>query len=245
MEFRPGTMDEYIYTQVVGRNEYNLPRRLGETAPIIDIGGHIGSFAIACWYRGSRNIHIFEADIGNYHQILKNTKGMDGIHAYNFAVWRSDRVGEVLRHTGYTDVTASISNTGGGNVFWTDSINTGIEIPTISLDEIIKSVTDFYDNPTVQYLKIDAETSEFPILLTSQLVTEVDRIVGEFHEVGGEYNSNYIPEHAKVDGVDAFTIEVLSGNLKEKGFRTTYVRSGDTNLGYFSSIKVRTPYLDY
>lgn len=231
-QFRPNTLDEYIFKQVVGGNEYRLPRALQADARIVDIGAHIGSFSYACWLRGARHITAIEADEANYHAARQNLADTS-VDVRRMAVWRSDPewTGVSVRHTGHTQ-TGEWSNTGGGNVLWADGAQ--FEVPTVSLDTVL---TDWLQSKPVRLLKIDAETSEFPILLTATRLDLIHEIVGEFHEVGGQYNDNYIPDHAKVPGIDAFTIDILQECLDSQGFYTQYTRFPGSNMGHFRSTR--------
>ena len=62
---RPGTLDRYIYEQVVEYNEYGLPDRFDPADVVVDVGVHIGAFALAVLERGCRHVHGIEADREN------------------------------------------------------------------------------------------------------------------------------------------------------------------------------------
>ncbi len=44
---RPETIDRRVFRQVVVYNEYQLPSRFGPGDVVLDVGAHIGSFALA------------------------------------------------------------------------------------------------------------------------------------------------------------------------------------------------------
>ena len=66
----------------------------------------------------------------------------------------------------------------------------------------------------VDLVKIDCEGAEFPILLTSQRLGDIDRIIGEYHEL----RAGQLPRHVRVPGVEQFTIDLLAAHLERSGF---------------------------
>ena len=62
-------------------------------------------------------------------------------------------------------------------------------------------------------LKIDCEGAEFPILLTSRRLGDIDRIVGEYHELRA-----LPPAHARVPGVEEFSLQILTSALESAGY---------------------------
>ena len=61
MIFRDYSSDKNVFTSVFDRNEYKLDE-LAPTDVVVDIGGHIGSFALLAYVKGSRNINTFESN---------------------------------------------------------------------------------------------------------------------------------------------------------------------------------------
>jgi len=226
--FRPGTWDKNIFNIVHVNNEYNLPERFIKDITVLDIGCHIGSFLYTSFTRGAKKGYGYEVVPDNFNMIKLNLNEFieSGICSiFNKAVWRSD-----LDNMPKLKIALppDFINTGGNNVLW--GPDDGIEIDTVSLDSIITELGH------VDILKIDAEGSEFPILLTSKLLSKVDKIVGEFHEVNGEFDQNSIPESCIMDGYDKFTIDNLTEFLNENGFKVKSKRSG-RNLGIFEAVK--------
>lgn len=224
MIFRPGTWDSEIYRCVADCNEYQLQDRM--TGLVVDVGAHIGSFGVECLRRGADCVLAYEADRANYHMATLNLMEYASLaRVTQAAVWRSDRAGDELFFCGY-DV-----NTGGGNVMFAHE---GVPVHTIGLDDILR-------NRQVTLLKLDCEGAEFPILLTSLLLSNVEAICGEYHECGGEYDSNPVPELARVDGVERFDIEVLTQFLCGQGFavrsKRAWTPAGPTNLGHFWAVR--------
>lgn len=226
-QFRPNTHDKTIFDIVNKYNEYRLPSRFDSSDVIIDIGAHIGSFSYACLTRGVGKVHAYEAFVENAELASKNLKQFGKSAVVNqCAVWRSDRKGETLFFTESTDT----QNTGGGNV-WANK--KGIAVPSVTLDEIISQI-----GKSITLLKLDCEGSEFPILFTSKRLNKVNAICGEYHEFGGEYDKNQIPEQMKINGFERYTIVELTKFLEDQGFevwntRSTLPDGTPCNLGLF------------
>jgi FkbM family methyltransferase len=230
-QFRSGTLDAAIFSEVILQNEYRLPRSFHSDDIILDIGMHIGSFCYAALKRGSHHVHGFEAENGNYTLATKNLGRFgERVRTYHKAVWRSDRQGDKLFHEGASAPNAG-GNTGGGCILFP---NAGEALDVVAFDDIIRDVT--HDGrQRVKLLKIDCEGSEYPILLTARTLHLIDNIHGEFHEMGpGTCNAaSPIPAVAQVEGVESFTIEVLVGCLERAGFTVTWARHGESFHGMF------------
>lgn len=220
---RPFTDDFSNFESVIHHNEYRLPPCYPVEARIIDIGAHIGTFAAAVYRRGARWIYCYEADHGNFQMLRKNMEDLgENAKALCCAVWRSDKRVSWLRFRPSENMT----RTGGGNVLR----DYGQEVIAIPLDQIIDDVTRKGDR--VHTLKLDCEGSEWPILLTSNRLGLVDRIIGEYHEIGGpnmEYvregqaHPTEIPEIAQVGKYGIYTIEVLAKYLMDQGFMIQHI----------------------
>jgi FkbM family methyltransferase len=211
---------------VCTHNEYQLPDILQPEDIVLDIGMHIGSFCYAALQRGSHCVYGFEAEPGNYACAVDNLQAFSAyVHLYQKAVWRSDQKMDRLYFTASHDQ----SNTGGGNVVWADA---GQAVEVIAFDDIINHITE-NGTKRVRLVKIDCEGSEYPILLTARTLHLVDAICGEFHEMGGMYDSHSIPEHARVDMYERFTIKELVDVLQQSGFSVSWTRHEHTNMGHF------------
>jgi hypothetical protein len=73
-------------------------------------------------------------------------------------------------------------------------------------------------------LKIDCEGAEWPILLTSKKLHLIEGIVGEFHEIGGAYDS-LDPLCLRLPGYERFTIKELELFLGEHHFTISHQRA--------------------
>lgn len=232
--FRPGTNDEAMFRHLLTHDEYRLPATFGPDDLVMDIGVHIGGFSYLALSRGASRVYGFEAEPSNCALAAQNLACFgDRVRLQNAAVWRSDRPVGSLTFT-YSDDPA---NTGGGSVVWESD---GPCIETVPLDDLIETITEG-GRRRIRLLKIDCEGSEFPILLTATKLDRIDRIAGEFHEIGCARNPQIIPEQARVPEVAEFTVEVLAEALRRAGFDVTWQRHGDSNLGLFYAEWPRQP----
>jgi FkbM family methyltransferase len=208
---------------------------------VVDIGMHIGGFCQAALGRGSGRVYGFEAEAANFAAAARRLKPYgDRARICRKAVWRSDIRVEAVKFTGSFD----LANTGGGGmIFWEGDGGPEQEVEAVPFDDVILHATEG-GHRRVRLLKIDCEGSEFPILLTSRTLHLVDAIAGEYHEVGGPFDSHSIPERARVPGVPRFTIEALTEALEREGFRVTSVRHPGSFMGLFYADRpVRRPSL--
>ena len=231
-------MERSILRWVIQWDEYGMFREpLRAADVVIDVGAHIGCFSFACREAGSRNIHAFEPYPGNYERLRKNVGSLSGIQISELAVFRSDLVVEGLEHSG-----PSGSNTGAGSVlygggnfdnesreFHSPDPEAVVTARTIALDEILGRFK------RVKVLKLDCEGSEFPILLTSKLLSRVERIVGEFHEVSTDKMQLVAPE-ARVPAVDEYTMTALAECLRGSGFQVK-AKLTTRGIGLFEAVR--------
>lgn len=219
--FRAGTFDENIWHSVITNNEYGLPERFGPTDVILDIGGHIGSFAYACLDRGAGLVVSIEPDTDNAnyyrHNLHSSCRAMDRSILVTAAAWRSDQPVPTVRYAGVG------TNTGGGNTLG----ETGEPVAAIPLDLLAQLAARLAPSGRVRLLKLDCEGAEWPCLLTFTQWALVDALVGEFHTIAD-------PEAwpaARVPGHRRYNAEVLSRLLQCKGYHAQ-VEASD-GLGKF------------
>ena len=212
-------------------NEYQLPPRFGADDIIIDVGAHIGSFAFASLVRGANHVISVEAHPDNYHlteQHLAEYIADDRLDLRWGAVWRSDNHDDSLYYSDFPMID-TLSNT--GNVAVQTSPN-GQSTPSFSLDSLIA-------NQEIRLLKLDCEGAEFPILLTSTRLNQVQEIVGEYHEFGGDFDQ--CKANFQLPNYKRYTVDVLLAHLQSQGFRTEHHRHQQyaddkwtpIRLGYF------------
>jgi FkbM family methyltransferase len=161
---REKTYDLLIFNEVVRANQYELPVELGGT--FIDVGGHIGTFAVMCSLLGA-TVYTFEPIIDNFNLLEQNIlENKCNAIACNKAVTSDGR-----------DITLNESenkiNTGG---YYIDGKGE-IKVKSISIHDVLK------DHEQVNLLKLDCEGAEYEILeaLTDAEFKKIKNIVMEWH----------------------------------------------------------------
>jgi FkbM family methyltransferase len=196
--FRRGSLDQCIFDQIQNADEYLLRKEKFTSSDIaLDIGGHIGFFARAVLKRGVGHVYLYEISPQNIELCKKNLQQyLSQVTINHLAVW--NKTGQTLYFDEFPNWGNDV-NTGGCDVF--SGGNTAVQ--TIAFDQIITEITE-HGKKRIKILKIDAEGSEWPILLQSQMLDRVDMIVGELHEYGGQYD-NLSPGSAGLMGYKKLT----------------------------------------
>lgn len=163
--------DEDILSEIRIKNYYNLGSFQKDDI-VIDIGGHIGFFAVECAIRGA-SVLTFEPDEENYNMLLKNILVNDlasKITSYMKAV--SSRGGKINL---YLD-----SNNPGSHSIYKKYIDWDIRdtilVDSITLNDITKKLNQ------IALLKLDCEGAEYEILFDSDL-SKIKKIVAELHNI--------------------------------------------------------------
>lgn len=216
---RPGTNDAVIFENVVRRNEYRLPDEL-TGALVVDIGMHVGAFSYLALTRGAAELHGFEPESMNFVCATRNLAPFGSrVHLQNRAVWRSDVPPSSMHFWRSSDS----ANAGGGTLIWDTD---GPLVEVVAFDDVVDSITDG-GRRRIDLLKIDCEGAEFPIVLTSKRLDRIDRIVGEYHEL----RADELPRHARIAGVEQFTVEALASQLERAGFNVALEHQATATFG--------------
>jgi FkbM family methyltransferase len=233
---RKGTYDEWI-PHSVDSDYADAPQRFAEGDLVLDVGCHIGSFALLAAGRGARVVG-YEANHQNYALCSVNLRSEPRASVRHAAVWRSD----VAAGSALFVPNVDGRNTGGGAVMFASAADAGAvqlargeqarelpgvtngprshAVPTIGLDAVIEELG------RVRLLKLDAEGAEFPILLTATRLGDVELIVGEYHTVLPDEMALLAPA-ARV-GDRAYSRELLGETLEAAGFDVAFSALHDT-----------------
>ncbi len=145
---------------------------------VIDIGGHIGTFAIECVQRGA-DVISFEPNPENHELLVKNVKlnkMEDRITVYDEAISTVEGKATLclddVNPGSHSLVKGCVDHPGKGK----------IEVETVTLD----SVTGDFD---IRLIKLDCEGLEYDIVKNSDL-SNVEQIIGELHDV--DKNQDFI-----------------------------------------------------
>ncbi len=216
LHLRPNTTDLMAFVEVVIENEYRLPHRL-DGVRVLDIGAHIGTFALACLIRGAHSVRAYESDPSNFRVL--NHSDMEPYHVSRVqgAVWRSDRPENEILVGPHTE-----SHNPAANGAFVKEPTTSV--PAFSLDDVI-----FRQGP-FDLMKLDCEGSEYPILLTSELLFEIPAICGEWHTVP--------PERSRDLDLGEWSPYRLRDHLTNLGYSCRFVMQRDFPFqGLFWAVK--------
>lgn len=171
---RAGTQDSLVYKQVVEENEYALPDQFGPDDVIIDLGAHVGSFALACLRRGCTRVHCYEPHPANFEMLTANfSTAIPGqeITVYHAAAWGWDGQSRIT-HEGLSTACP----------FVTDSD----KIPAESVKlESIATILERVEGP-IRMVKMDIEGGELAVLNADADWSRVQEVVGELHYLMNE-----------------------------------------------------------
>lgn len=219
MRMRPNTWDSVIVDQVLVRNEYNLPKDM-QGMVVLDIGAHIGAFAVACAKRGAAKIYCFEPEPENFELLVENVKEYSqAVVFYNAIVAdASSSLGLGIRRLGNHD--QGLRNTGHVDVFGPADGTAGAPIQPI-LDKI----------GNIDMLKVDCEGMEWAIFAAADL-SKVQSIEAELHDVSGiEHPSIAVYAREPFQNL----CQGLADKLRADGFDVVLTGTGTMELAKLSA----------
>lgn len=167
------------------KNEYRLPLTFSASDTIVDVGAHVGAFAIACLQRGAGHVVCIEPDAGNLAALRQHLGRYpaDRVTILPVAAWRSDQAGQPM----------SLTRPGGAE-------HSGGGVPAPSRLATCWAVPFDYLLPPgpIRLLKLDCEGSEYPIVWTTERLADVQEVTGEYHSPknlpDSEPTASYSPE---------------------------------------------------
>lgn len=174
MKVRVNTYDKMAIYQVWKRKDYQDNRLyIRPDDIVIDVGAHIGAFSI--WAANQKKagiVYAYEPNTENFALLEENIKlnRLPNIKAFPVAV--ADKSGEALLYNSKShNMTHSL---------FESVLTQSTKINTISLEEVL----EVNSIEKVDYLKIDAEGAEYPIILSLPvgLLSRFKKIFIEFHD---------------------------------------------------------------
>jgi len=212
--FREGTWDDGIWGEA---RTYRVRDFKGKV--VVDLGAHIGGFTTMAADGGAKRVYAYEAWKENFKILQSNVDGYENVEAHNCAVWKSNSpVKNVYFHDDFDQ-----SNTGGGGVF--EATGQGLEVRCMGLDDIIR------DTGFIDILKIDIESSEFPVLFTSARLHMVRAIIGEYHHGRSDRFEDIGGRHWE------YNMDSLKLFLEGHGFHVAVEKFSD-DLGKFAAFRI-------
>jgi len=174
MAYRPGTVDEIVLMESFSHDIFfsAVPEyEPSETDIILDVGAHIGTFAVLAASKVPRGaVHAIEACQNTFDYLRINTalNRMNNLHAYHLA----------------------LSNQRGDCTLFHDTENWGHSVvhQLSASSETVESITlkDFFEENGIDkcnFVKFNCEGAEFPILLgsSSDLLRRIGAMLVLYH----------------------------------------------------------------
>lgn len=191
---REGTDDRYIFNEMAVHHIYTPPGfEIGETDTILDIGGHIGTFALTAAQQAKKGrVVCCEPHPSNFTLLQKNValNNLHHIALENKAV--SNAKGTLLL---YSDTTA---RSGRHSLIKSPSAVKEYKVETTTLAEIIKK----YKIISIDLLKMDCEGAEYNILFNcpSKILASIKKIALEHHALNKEKNVSTLKAFLQKEG---------------------------------------------
>lgn len=177
---RPRSFDKYAVWENWRVGQYLSPKHaISPNSIIVDIGAHIGSFAILAAKRAYRGrILAFEPHPENFRLLQKNIRfnHCSNIQALPYAVTGngSSKSADLFIYPAHNGGHSLVHKVG----------SSSITVPTITLPQIFSR----YRLSRIDLLKIDAEGSEFDILLNCP-----DKTLAKIHSISLEFHDHVTP----------------------------------------------------
>ncbi len=203
---RPGTLDRGILMEIWGEQCY-APEgwQLNSTDIIVDIGAHIGVYALYGAAQVSKGCVVaVEPDPENYVLLARNIQhnGISNCHPINLAV---------ASVAGTRDLFLGTPGETGGHSLVIEGGRKSLSVQTITLQDIL----DKYHLDHIDCLKLDCEGSEYEIMgsLSPELWKKIHRIVMECHDVDQERNLKTLQTLLKDKGYPIIKTQPISPGL--------------------------------
>lgn len=190
---RTGTVDKNIINETWLHKVYTPDGfKINEGDTVIDIGAHIGAFSLfASKYAKKGKVFSFEPVPDNFEILAENIalNTADNVIAVNKAV--SDKNGK-------QKIFLNNKNTGRHSLYSQRADAGAINIDVISLDNFISK----NKIKSIDFLKMDCEGSEYPILFNSSKNTlkKINKISMEYHNLDEKNNGRVLKEFLEKNG---------------------------------------------
>ena len=174
---RVNTSDRFIVWEIWKARVYDdvrLPIRAGDV--VVDIGAHIGAFAVRAARLAHRGqVYAYEASSNNYALLTENRQlnGLENLHIEEQRGIRPARHDALLPAAGNGALGSLMQSTA-------DFME---QVQAIPFADIIAE----HDIERIDLLKVDVEGAEYDILLNcpDDMLAKVQRVVMEYHEFRG------------------------------------------------------------
>lgn len=190
-ETRPWTADKWVVWEIWELNEY-CPPLLSSHPVIVDIGAHIGAFSVyISKIHPSGQVLAYEPFPNNFKLLQHNTKINHCVNVTEFPT----AIGAKRNHSSVLFVH---SNNSGGHSLVSQVGAITLSVPQVTLADVFR----LQGLDKIDLLKIDAEGSEFPILLSTPkaLLKKIYHITLEYHDYLSSHHHSEIVHFLKSIG---------------------------------------------
>lgn len=172
---RANSLDKTIFKEIWIRKVYaRHGLTIEENDTVVDIGGHVGIFALYAAHKASNGkVIVYEPHPENYSMLKTNieSNGLKNILPVNEAV--AGHAGKSMLHV------SEDRNTGGHSLYFNHRHKEQLEVATTTLSQL----ASFHRLEVIHYLKLDCEGAEFDILFNDRdALQKVQKIAVECHE---------------------------------------------------------------
>lgn len=199
LRLRSDSPDRHIVQNVFARDEYRLNRET-DLGTVIDVGAHIGTFALRA-SKAAKRVIAFEPVADSFALLERNTAHRPNVERHAKAV--AGRRGRLTLFLGKNSSAHSLHPAEGAP-------RTGeVTVEALTLADVFEA----HGVDRCGYLKLDCEGAEYEILEAApdDLLRRVDRLGMEYHTVAG--------------GPPSWTGERLEERLRACGLRVERVPS--------------------
>jgi len=172
--YRQNTIDKDVIQEVIRRNTYGLlVKDLEPEDTILDLGSHIGTFAILVALKVKRVI-CFEPSPENFELLKTNTERFSNVELHNKAV--TDKEQDKIEFWFITKPKSNNKNTGAGGIYKKRGRSI-IMVDNMHIRDVLEQI-----KPTK--IKCDIEGAEYEIFSETEVPSTVKAIIFEIHRQG-------------------------------------------------------------
>ncbi len=189
------TFDSMAIREVWIRKDYTPPGfEIGRDAVVVDVGGHIGSFALlAARAASAGRVYVFEPTSENFSLLQKNIQlnAASNIASFNLAL---------LGRSGARVIGLSPGNTVSHSFFFNLPGAEQVEVQAISLSEFMQQ----QNLSRIDFMKLDCEGAEYEILFEceEQVLSRIQKISAEVHDMDERRNRSTYASFLKSKGFE-------------------------------------------
>ncbi|AWI90317.1 hypothetical protein C0214_19905 [Methylobacterium sp. DM1] len=177
VRLRLGTSDAYVFRQVFGDREYDVPGLPERASVVFDLGSNIGLAALffADKYPGAKIVSV-EPDPDNFAMLRENTIGVYGIETEQAAVWTASGT---ISFATTSETGEDLGAWGGQTLEAAAPSQSVVSVRAISIPDLMSR----YGVERIDVLKVDIEGAELELFSrNASWLEQVDMVLVETHD---------------------------------------------------------------